>query len=322
MKNMLEQLFLPFTAQLGMFPSQNMLYKNCGDTFQCDTEIGNGFFWGYSRNDQFSITVYDFKTEETISPYFEHPEFFTIGLFSAPTAKYVLGEKRTTQQIISYAQPEGSFSETFPSGTHVNSAGLTFSPDFLKDLTNHYDIEYSQFIKDCFYSSKECTSSDTQLILKQIFSAEPSAACASMYYEGKILELLSSFIQWQTNNQKYVPEGLTQEDSTVLEYITRYLYTHFGTPICIDTLVKMAFMSKNKLCHIFRLKYGMSILEYLRGIRINHAKDYLINTSLSIKVISSMVGYQNPASFAERFKEETGLTPTEYRNLIHQTIIN
>ncbi|WP_461812121.1 helix-turn-helix domain-containing protein, partial [Faecalimonas sp.] len=54
--------------------------------------------------------------------------------------------------------------------------------------------------------------------------------------------------------------------------------------------------------------------EYLRTVRMDKAKELLMNTTIPINLVAQEVGYQNQGSFAERFRMETGMTPSEYRN--------
>lgn len=49
--------------------------------------------------------------------------------------------------------------------------------------------------------------------------------------------------------------------------------------------------------------------------RVNHAKEYLRHSQLTIGMIAETVGYENIYYFSNQFRKVTGMTPTEYRNL-------
>ncbi|WP_271629019.1 response regulator transcription factor [Caldicellulosiruptor sp. DIB 104C] len=66
---------------------------------------------------------------------------------------------------------------------------------------------------------------------------------------------------------------------------------------------------------IFKEKTGMSFLDYLNKVRVEKAKELLAKTDLKVWEIASKVGYKNPKHFARIFKEITGLTPNEYRDV-------
>ena len=74
-------------------------------------------------------------------------------------------------------------------------------------------------------------------------------------------------------------------------------------------------MSKSKLSDLFRSIYGTTIVEFIKDLRIERAKDLLANSSCTIKEISSIVGYVQQSSFTYVFKQKTGISPREYRKL-------
>ena len=57
----------------------------------------------------------------------------------------------------------------------------------------------------------------------------------------------------------------------------------------------------------------MSPLEYLTLLRVEHAKELLEMTDLTIRDISARAGYYDSGSFIRRFKQVTGETPAQYR---------
>ena len=53
--------------------------------------------------------------------------------------------------------------------------------------------------------------------------------------------------------------------------------------------------------------------QLLLAYRIQLAKNYLRNPSLSIKTISNELGFSNPNHFSTLFKKSIGMSPKEYR---------
>jgi two-component system response regulator YesN len=58
----------------------------------------------------------------------------------------------------------------------------------------------------------------------------------------------------------------------------------------------------------------MNFTEYVTGLRIETAKQLLLNPKLSIKQVCIDSGYSNPNYFSRIFKKWTGITPTEFRD--------
>jgi AraC-like DNA-binding protein len=57
----------------------------------------------------------------------------------------------------------------------------------------------------------------------------------------------------------------------------------------------------------------MSAAKFMRMIRLKRAKQLLDNTDYTISEILYLVGFFNPSYFAKCFKQQFGITPTEYK---------
>ena len=66
---------------------------------------------------------------------------------------------------------------------------------------------------------------------------------------------------------------------------------------------------------MFKKETDMNFSEYLKKIRIDNAKNLLLNTENSVEDISYAVGYSDIKYFSRLFKKLTGVTPTEFRKL-------
>jgi len=58
---------------------------------------------------------------------------------------------------------------------------------------------------------------------------------------------------------------------------------------------------------------GSTVRSHVHRIRISEAKRLLLDTTLSIKEIATMVGYGSASVMNERFRSETGITPKAFR---------
>lgn len=89
---------------------------------------------------------------------------------------------------------------------------------------------------------------------------------------------------------------------------------NYITDLSLDFLASQLNITKNYLCHIFKKETGISIIQYITQLRINHAKHLLLHTSLKISEIAESVGYQDSSYFAMQFKNLCGVTPLQFRN--------
>ena len=61
--------------------------------------------------------------------------------------------------------------------------------------------------------------------------------------------------------------------------------------------------------------YGKPISSYLKERRVEKTKELLSQSKLSIEEISNAVGCENQGNLAVMFREETSVSPMEYRRL-------
>ena len=108
-------------------------------------------------------------------------------------------------------------------------------------------------------------------------------------------------------------ETVAEEEDEISQVI-RYMEEHFNDPeMSITALADSLELSTTRFSLSFKEKTGMSPLEYLTLLRVEHAKGLLEMTDLTIRDISVRAGYYDSGSFIRRFKQVTGETPAQYR---------
>jgi signal transduction histidine kinase/DNA-binding response OmpR family regulator/ligand-binding sensor domain-containing protein len=82
----------------------------------------------------------------------------------------------------------------------------------------------------------------------------------------------------------------------------------------VEQLCKLVFMSHSQLHRKLEALTGCSPNKFIRLVRLNKARELLSNPSLSITSVAMDCGYNDPGYFARVFKQDTGVTPQEWRN--------
>ena len=60
-------------------------------------------------------------------------------------------------------------------------------------------------------------------------------------------------------------------------------------------------------------------MDYLTDLRINHARQLMGQTELTMREIADMVGYEDQLYFSRIFKKRTGFTPSAYRRSLQSS---
>ena len=92
-----------------------------------------------------------------------------------------------------------------------------------------------------------------------------------------------------------------------------YIKDHYADDLSLDDVARQVDISPYYFSKLFKQETGDNFIEFLTGVRIGKAKEYLSGDKYSIKEICSMCGYTDPNYFSRTFKKYEGVTPTEFR---------
>ena len=98
-----------------------------------------------------------------------------------------------------------------------------------------------------------------------------------------------------------------------LSRVMTYMQHHMAENITVEELADLIYVSKSYLSRHFKQETGMSLIEYLRLVRINAAKRLLVSTDTTIEEISSIIGYNSSKYFSRAFKTCTGMAPSDFK---------
>jgi AraC-like DNA-binding protein/ligand-binding sensor protein len=92
-----------------------------------------------------------------------------------------------------------------------------------------------------------------------------------------------------------------------------YIKEHHRERLPLREVARRVNLSPYYFCKLFHRTMGMTFTQYLTRVRLERAKDLLLNPSLSVSEVASAVGFGSIPHFNRSFKRYTGMTPTAYR---------
>jgi AraC-like DNA-binding protein len=81
----------------------------------------------------------------------------------------------------------------------------------------------------------------------------------------------------------------------------------------LESLARLAALSKSAFCSRFRRVLGRSPMRYLAEHRMALARGWLAESGATVLDVALRCGYETEAAFSKAFKRQTGLTPGEAR---------
>lgn len=119
-----------------------------------------------------------------------------------------------------------------------------------------------------------------------------------------ILELTEAVHRHKLHADKYSPP---------IQKVLAHLHLNWSQEISLSYLARLASLSEAYLSKRFKAEVGMTISQFVAQLRCSEAARLLKTTSSSISQISSYVGYLDNNYFVKVFKNQYGMTPSEYR---------
>lgn len=100
----------------------------------------------------------------------------------------------------------------------------------------------------------------------------------------------------------------------VIHRAEKYAQENFSDPnISLLTTARHVGMSSAYFSTVFSQSTGTSFIAYITTLRVERAKQLLVNTKMRLADIAMEIGYNEPNYFSHVFRKATGMTPKEYR---------
>ena len=100
-----------------------------------------------------------------------------------------------------------------------------------------------------------------------------------------------------------------------VEQIKQYIRENYSdSGMGVDQLAREVGMTPNYLSSIFKKNTGENLSRYLKGFRMERAREMLENTNEKIGVICEKCGFVNVSYFCQSFREYFGISPQKYRD--------
>jgi AraC-like DNA-binding protein/quercetin dioxygenase-like cupin family protein len=92
-----------------------------------------------------------------------------------------------------------------------------------------------------------------------------------------------------------------------------FMENQFAEPLTLENIAHQCYLSPHHFCRVFRETTGLSPWEHLTQVRLQAARERLIQTADSITSIALGAGFCDSSHFARVFREHEGMSATQFR---------
>jgi AraC-like DNA-binding protein len=94
---------------------------------------------------------------------------------------------------------------------------------------------------------------------------------------------------------------------------TQEIERNYADPLTVAGVARAIGTSSRQLQRVFEEVGGMSFRTHLAAVRMDRAREMLLNDGATVRAIAARVGYSQPAQFAKAFRRHHGVSPSELR---------
>ncbi|GMK43513.1 response regulator [Paenibacillus glycanilyticus] len=98
-----------------------------------------------------------------------------------------------------------------------------------------------------------------------------------------------------------------------IEVALQYIRTHYHADLSLEKVAAIVYLNPVYFSQLFKQKTGAGFKEYVIGLRLEQAKQMLLNPKLKLADVAERIGYQDMRHFSQLFRKKYGETPSEFR---------
>ena len=133
-------------------------------------------------------------------------------------------------------------------------------------------------------------------------------ACLKMSILYKLLDCLMEYFRLDME----LTDIISADDMKMMQ-ILQYINQNYAYNVSLTELAERMYMSKSTLSRFFTRQTGIHFADYVNQIRLKYAVEDIIYSNKNITKIAMDNGFSNPSAFNKIFREQYGMSPSQYR---------
>lgn len=268
-------------------------------------------------------------TYERLVPTFEVKEIFGY-YYQVRNANYIFpGEKHNYWEL--------SFIDHGTLHTNIDGKDFTLNNfDLILYAPNQFHTQSTADRQSCSYLTIlfEMDLPDAQRISNRVFNAHRDIHNAlnnfikvssnETFYDNELMlcylkELIGKLLQYDFLSSTPVASTPMQQrfENELLNEIIIYINENIYESFTIEEICHKFSISRSSLQTLFKNNLSIAPKQYISDLKLNKSKLLIKESMYTISEISSKLGFSSIHYFSRKFKQQFGITPTDYAKTIY-----
>ena len=150
------------------------------------------------------------------------------------------------------------------------------------------------------------------LVQRIMDPADTSSLLHELMVESAAIEIIAEGLAASTRQDLAQPSSrLSQAEVMRLRRAEQFIEARRGQKVQVEDIARQAGVSVSGLQRLFKSRYGTSVLDHIRKVRLEDARAMLEHGGCTIQHVAVFTGYTSAANFATAFKRHFGHSPRE-----------
>ncbi len=253
----------------------------------------------------------------------KHLDFYEITVVLSGSATHIVNNKKYVVHKGDVFVVGSDLAHGYENPSNFKICNIMYKPEFLFNL--NYDIQESKSFHSLFVLEPQLRKDDNYIhhlelnldIFKKV--SEIIAELVQEYQKPEIGHntlIISMFLNLVVQLTRAYEAQDKPHSLLKLAEPLAYINKNYDQSIPIKDLALLAHMSERNFSRVFKNTYGVSPINYIIQLRIQHAYELLKDKNLSILEVSGKCGFADSNYFTRQFKVTSGYSPSEYRKVV------
>lgn len=263
--------------------------------------------------------------EETTSDFLDSGQ--TMGLFFNLAGSHAFegadGEKMLApgQHIIYYTSGFTDRLALYPEGGHLQVLEINMPVSYYSQLFGHYSRQQEQFLESILGGKQNHLQLGAfqmtvpmKWLINSIQRCTRTGLLKRLFLEAKVLELLMLQVEQSELPVVDRPERVSRNAEVDAIYDAKTIIEKsIDNPPSIRELARLVGLNEFSLKKGFRDTFQTTVYGYVNELKMEQARQLILEGNKSIHEIASLAGYKNPQHFTVAFKKYFGYLPSKLR---------
>lgn len=161
-------------------------------------------------------------------------------------------------------------------------------------------------------------------LIKRLNAIKEKGMIRILMKEGIIYQILSEHMKQHNKDvekQKEFDTDLTKKEIRLIRRLATRIAKNVAEDYNVEEMALDLGITQAKLQEGFKLLFSRTVIEYLRHVRLEEARDLLNNTDYNISQVVYTIGFSSRSYFSKIFKKKYGMSPSEFLKNKKETTI-